>query len=124
MPHDPQLAERMREALRGRADIVEKKMFGGHCWMLDGHMICGVEVGRFMFRVGAEQEAEALAQPGASPMDITGRPMRGFVWVDERRARGASLAAWIERAARHAASLPRRETASAAARGRRPAKRD
>jgi TfoX/Sxy family transcriptional regulator of competence genes len=109
MPHDPALAARMREALRGRAGIVEKKMFGGYCWMQDGHMICGVEVGRFMFRVGAAQESEALALPRASPMDITGRPMKGFVWVAEGHARGASLVAWIERAARHAASLPRRE---------------
>jgi TfoX/Sxy family transcriptional regulator of competence genes len=109
MPHDPKLADRMRTALLGRAGIVEKKMFGGYCWMLDGHMICGVEVGRFMFRVGAAQEAEALAKPGARPMDVTGRPMRGFVWVEERHARGASLVAWIERAALHAASLPSRE---------------
>lgn len=99
----------MREALRGRAGIVEKKMFGGYCWMQDGHMICGVEVGRFLFRVGAEQEADALALPGARPMNITGRPMKGFVWVDERNARGAGLSAWIERAARYVASLPRRD---------------
>lgn len=123
MPHDPQLADRMREALRGRAGVVEKKMFGGYCWMLDGHMICGVEVGRFMFRVGAAQEAQALALPGARPMDITGRPMKGFVWVDERHARGAVLGEWIERAARHAASLPRREPPARRAQAARTAKK-
>lgn len=56
-------------------------MFGGYCWMLRGNMLCGVEVGRYMFRVGRDLEAEALGRPGASPMDITGKPMRGFVWV-------------------------------------------
>lgn len=122
MPHDPKLADRMRDALRDRPGVVEKKMFGGYCWMLGGHMICGVEVGRFMFRVGAEQEAESLALPGAAPMDITGRPMKGFVWVDERHARGASQVGWIERAARNAASLPKRGPATERARGRRQVK--
>ncbi|HEV8581576.1 MAG TPA: TfoX/Sxy family protein [Thermoanaerobaculia bacterium] len=74
MPHDPHLAQRMRRALSLRAGITEKKMFGGYCWMLHGNMLCGVEVGRFMFRVGKDLEGEALARPGASPMDITGRP--------------------------------------------------
>ena len=71
MAYDPHLLEEMRTALARRKGVVEKKMFGGYCWMLNGNMICGVEVGRFMFRVGKEQEAQALAQPGASPMDIT-----------------------------------------------------
>jgi TfoX/Sxy family transcriptional regulator of competence genes len=119
MPYDPKLADRMRKALSGRVGVAEKKMFGGCCWMLDGHMICGVEVGRFMFRVGAEQEPEALLRPGASPMDITGRPMRGFVWVAEHCALGAAMDSWIEMAARHAATLPRRSPPSTTRRGRR-----
>lgn len=106
MPYDPHLADRMRKALRPRAGVVEKKMFGGYCWMLQGNMLCGVEVGRFMFRVGKEQEAEALSRPGARPMDITGKPMRGFVWVDADEAKGVNLEAWIDLAARHVGGLP------------------
>lgn len=106
MPYDPQLADRMRMALRSRADVVEKKMFGGYCWMLRGNMLCGVEVGRFMFRVGAAQEADALSRPGARPMDITGKPMKGFVWVDAAATIGASLDTWIDLAARYVGGLP------------------
>lgn len=95
MPYDPALADRMRAALAGRTDIVEKKMFGGYCWMLNGNMLCGVEVGRYMFRVGKEREALALKRAGASPMDITGRPMPGFLWVDADHAEGAALGDWI-----------------------------
>ena len=94
MPHDPHLADRMRAALKGRAGITEK-MVGGHCWMLRGNMLCGVEVGRFMFRIGKALEADALVRRGASPMDITGRPMRGFVWVCAENADGKALQAWI-----------------------------
>ena len=106
MPHDPELANRMRAALRRRTGITEKKMFGGYCWMLNGNMLCGVEVGRVMFRVGKVLEAEALARPGASPMDITGRPMRGVVWVRAEEANGMVLNAWIDLAVRYVGSMP------------------
>ncbi|MBI3715853.1 MAG: TfoX/Sxy family protein [Betaproteobacteria bacterium] len=106
MPYDEHLAERMRNALSSRDHIVEKKMFGGFCWMLNGNMLCGVEVGRFMFRVGKEREAKALSLPGAAPMDITGRPMRGFVWVRAEHAKGAALRKWIDLASGYVGGLP------------------
>jgi TfoX N-terminal domain len=106
MPYDPQLAQHMRTALKSRTGVVEKKMFGGFCWMLNGNMLCGVEVGRFMFRVGKDLEAQALAMPGARPMDITGRPMRGFVWVSADAAEGEDLEQWITLAARYVGTLP------------------
>ena len=106
MPFDPHLAERIRAALEDRAGVQERKMFGGYCWMLNGNMLCGVEVGRYMFRVGKDLEAEALARRGAKPMDITGKPMRGLVWVDAEAAREAGLPTWIDLAARFVGSLP------------------
>lgn len=95
----------MRATLLARKGIVEKKMFGGYCWMLNGNMLCGVEVGRYMFRVGKELEAEALSRPGARPMDITGRPMRGFVWVSAEAADGADLERWIALTERYVGAL-------------------
>ena len=108
MPHDPHLAERMRLALVKRKGIEERKMFGGFCWMLNGNMLCGVEVGRYMFRVGKDLETKALARPGATPMDITGRPMQGFVWVRAYEADGENLESWIELAAQYVGALPPR----------------
>ena len=105
MPYDPHLAEQMRAALRLRKGIVERKMFGGYCWMLNGNMLCGVEVGRFMFRVGKDLEAEALSRPGARPMDITGKPMPGFVWVNADDAMRDGLERWIDLAARYVGAL-------------------
>ncbi|AVP96341.1 RNA methyltransferase [Ahniella affigens] len=106
MPYTPELAERMRLALSSRSDITEKKMFGGYCWMLNGNMICGVEVGRYMFRVGKDLESLALSRPGATPMDITGKPMRGFIWVDGQHATGAALQQWIALAEQYVGTLP------------------
>ena len=106
MPFDPALAESMRAALKRRRNIVEKRLFGGPCWMLKGNMLCGVEIGRYMFRVGKAQEAEALARPGAHPMDITGKPMAGFVWVDAKHATDENLLSWIALATAYVGSLP------------------
>lgn len=96
----------MRAALQARDGIVERKMFGGRCWMLKGNMLCGVEVGRYMFRVGKDREREALARPGARPMDITGKPMGGFVWVSAEAADGEGLEQWIVLAERYVGALP------------------
>ena len=96
----------MRSAIAGRPGVSERRMFGGICWMLNGNMLCGVETGRFMFRVGPELHAEALSRPGAGPMEFTGRPMKGFVWVDADAAIDAGLAHWIYFASRFVAALP------------------
>jgi hypothetical protein len=74
--------------------------------MSNGNMLCGVEVGRFMFRVGKAFEAQALGRPGASPMDITGRPMAGFVWVQADHAKGKDLERWIALAQQYVGTLP------------------
>lgn len=106
MAYDEHLAQRIRELTSDRAAITEKKMFGGVCFFLNGNMLCGVEVGRYMFRVGKAQEAEALQQPGASPMDLTGRPMGGFVHVTEGACQGSALQDWLALAERFVGSLP------------------
>jgi TfoX/Sxy family transcriptional regulator of competence genes len=106
MPYDAHLLDFMRNALQKRPGISEKKMFGGFCWMLNGNMLCGVEVGRFMFRVGKDLEPEALSRSGASPMDITGRPMRGIIWVDAEAALNTGLEPWIDFASQFVGSLP------------------
>ena len=56
------LAERVRKTLAGRRAITEKKMFGGTCFLLRSHMLCGTGRTGFMFRVGRAQYAKALAR--------------------------------------------------------------
>lgn len=106
MPYDPHLADLMRDALESRKGITEKKMFGGVSWMLNGNMLCGVEVGRFMFRVGKEREADALLRPGAEIVDFNGRRMGGLLWVEAEACLAAGLDDWLSFAAQFAGSLP------------------
>lgn len=96
MPYDEQLAGRLRRALTaGRAGVSEKHMFGGLCFLLQGNMLCGVHRSTLMFRVGKEQHEAALARSGARPMDITGKPMVGFVFVDPRACDDNALSSWV-----------------------------
>ena len=82
-------------------------MFGGLAFLFNGHMCCGVSRDDLMVRVGPEQHADALAEPGARPMDFTGRPLRGYVYVDDSGHQNtARLASWIERSLRFVESLP------------------
>jgi len=107
MAYDEKLAARIRRVLAARADVEEKKMFGGIAFMVNGHMAVGVSGNDLMVRVGAERHDEALARPHARPMDFTGRPMRGFVFVvPEGTASGAALRSWIGLATEVAESQP------------------
>ena len=99
MPYDEGLAEILRADLTDVPGIAEKRMFGGLCFMKDGHMLCGVHKGGGMFRVGKDRHAAALAVRGAGPMQFTGRPMGDLVDVtddamadDARRGRLMALA--------------------------------
>lgn len=103
------LDERLRQLLADRDDVLEKRMFGGRCFMVRGHMLGGSVKGRYMFRVGKEQHAAALERPGASPMDFTGKPLSGFVYVDAASCdQPAQLAEWIDLALHFNRSLPDR----------------
>lgn len=99
------LTLRLRAALKGKRGIAEKRMFGGVCFLLRGNMLCGTGKSDFMFRIGKDQDAEALARPGARPMDITGRKMPGFVWVDAG-CDARTLKRWIALAEKYVAALP------------------
>ena len=109
MQFDERLAQRIRRALNGKRGVAEKRMFGGLCFLLHGNMCCGVERDRLVIRVGPEQYEQALSKPHARPMDFTGRPLRGFVYVSAEGCRTEpSLKAWVSRGLDFAGSLPRR----------------
>ena len=83
MAYDEQLAERIRRSLgRRKVRFEEKRMMGGLCFMVDSKMCVGVEKNRLMARIDPEIYATALRKKGCGPMDLTGRPLRGFVFVN------------------------------------------
>jgi hypothetical protein len=115
--YEQALAARVRAALlrSGTAAVGEIPMFGGLCFTVAGHMCCGVTGSDLMVRVGPDRHAAALARPHARPMDFTGRPLRGYVFVrPEGTRRAAQVAPWIGLALAFVASLaPKRPRRSA-----------
>jgi len=107
---DEVLADRVREILGARAELSERRMFGGIAFMLAGNMCCGVVGENLMVRLGDDGEA-ALAEPHTRPMDFTGKPMKSAIYVDpEGTASDEDLAKWVEASADYAASLPPKGT--------------
>jgi TfoX/Sxy family transcriptional regulator of competence genes len=108
MAYDEALASRIRRCLGFRADIAEKRMFGGLAFLLDGRMFCGVVKGDLMVRVGPDRYQEALGRPHVRAMDFTGRPMKGYLFVGPAGSRSEkAVKAWIERGAEFVATLDR-----------------
>ena len=114
MAYDEELTARVRAVLpRGEA-VTERRMFGGLAFMLGGHMFCGVVTDTLMVRLGPEAAGRALGQPHVRPMDFTGRPMKGMVFVDPAGLRGDALRQWVCAAAGYARGLPPKHPAPAA----------
>lgn len=89
MAYDEFQADRIRKVFREKkVNFIEKKMIGGLCFMIDEKMCIGTHIDKqtghslLMARIGEEAYTEAINKPGCHPMDFTGRPMKGFVFVD------------------------------------------
>jgi TfoX/Sxy family transcriptional regulator of competence genes len=105
--YDEDLAQRVRDLLAARADVTERKMFGGIAFMLAGNMACGVLGEDLIVRLGEEEGRKALNEEGVRPFDFTGRPMKNIVYVSpELTSDDAGLAEWVDAGADYASSLP------------------
>jgi TfoX/Sxy family transcriptional regulator of competence genes len=83
MAYNEKLADRLRELIAlTHKDIEEKRMFGGLCFMVNDKMCVGVEAGRLMVRLDPDKYEEVMKKEGCSPMDFTGKVMKGYVFVD------------------------------------------
>ncbi len=97
MAYDEALAARVRTRLAAQRGVSERRMFGGLCFLLKGHMCAGINGATLMLRVGPERYAEALARPHAREMDFTGRPLKGMIYVDPSGiASAAGLGRWLQ----------------------------
>jgi TfoX/Sxy family transcriptional regulator of competence genes len=107
MAYDEELANRVRAALAPRAGLSERKMFGGIAFMLGGNMAVGVIGEELMVRLDPTDAERALGEAHVRPMDFTGRPMKGMVFVGpEATATEEGLGEWVDAGADFASSLP------------------
>ncbi len=107
MAFDEALADRVRDVLVPRAELSERKMFGGIAFMVGGSMAVGVIGEDLMVRLDPTDAQQALKEPHTRPMDFTSRPMKGMIFVEPPGTEAdEDLAGWVEAGADFAASLP------------------
>lgn len=107
MSYNTHLADRVRALLLPLDGYSERKMFGGICFMLRGHMACGIVHDLLIVRVGPEKYTEALHLPDAQVFDFTGRPMTGWVQIGTTAiTEDNALATWVQRGIDFARTLP------------------
>ena len=107
MSYDEGLAERLREFLCSDQSIREKKMFGGLAFMSRDYMFVGIVGETLMARVGPAHYDVALSHSHVREMDFTGKPMKGYVFVDPPGFEDdAALAAWVHQCLLFVQSLP------------------
>ena len=110
MPYDERLADRTRDAIGPRIGVTEKRMFGGVAFLLDGRMFCGIANDDLMVRVGPENHAASLARPHVRPMDFTGRPMNGYIYVGPKGTKTTdAIRKWVDLSLAFVATLPNKK---------------
>ena len=108
MAYDEKTAARVRKVLAARRGVVEKKLMGGLCFMVNDSMSCSVSGrGGLLVRVDVEAAERLLLEPHVSPVEMRGRVMRGFVRVAPEGYRTeAALKKWVEHGVNAAEARP------------------
>ena len=96
MAYSKELADRIDSILSTRDDVIVKEMMGGLTYMVDNKMCVGIIGEELMCRIDPLIQDMALEKPGCRIMDFTGRPMKGYVMVnDEAMGSKEGLEYWI-----------------------------
>jgi TfoX/Sxy family transcriptional regulator of competence genes len=106
MAYDLKLAERIRSQMDG-ISFIEKKMFGGVGFLLNGNMACGVNKDNLIVRIDPNKQDALLKKPHAKPFDLTGKPMKGWLVIEADGVKtDKQLSAWVKEGIEFASALP------------------
>jgi len=106
MAYNLKLAERIRSQLDS-VPVVEKNMFGGVGFLLNGNMACGVHKDNLIVRVSPEKHDSFLKKAHAKPFDLTGKPMKGWLLVEPDGVKtDKQLGMWVKEGVEFASTLP------------------
>jgi hypothetical protein len=115
MAYDEFLEERITHSLQARTrNFVTKKMMGGLMFMVNDKMLCGIHIDKktnqslLMTRIGEDAYQSEIEKSVCLPMDFTGRPMKGYIFVTpDGFDLDQDLAHWIDLALDFNAQLTR-----------------
>jgi TfoX/Sxy family transcriptional regulator of competence genes len=99
MPYNEKIDARIAKIVSRWKNTDAKKMFGGVCHLLSGNMVCGVYKDYLILRLGEKASSEALKKAHTRPFDITGKPMKGWVMIEEGAFKSEDqLKSWLNQA--------------------------
>ncbi|MBX2853236.1 MAG: TfoX/Sxy family protein [Phycisphaeraceae bacterium] len=109
MHSDPKLVERLEALLDGRG-LEQRTMFGGICFFLNGNMCVGVWHNDLIARIGVDAAEEFVGDEHAKVMDLTGKPMRGWMQIEPPGIESErSINDWIDLAVDFVSTLPKKQ---------------
>jgi TfoX/Sxy family transcriptional regulator of competence genes len=107
MSYSEELAKRIRAKLKHKPGVVEKKMFGGVGFLVNGNMACGVNKQDLVLRLNEADFEAAMKKSNVRIFNMTGRPMKGWILVSPTGYKSdKALLDWIDKGVTFAASLP------------------
>ncbi|AZQ62870.1 RNA methyltransferase [Flammeovirga pectinis] len=88
MAFDEFLGERITRFFTSqKVEFFSKKMMGGLIFMVNNKMSCGIHIDKkygdslLMAKIGEKQYAIEIKKECCLPMDFTGRPMKGYIYI-------------------------------------------
>lgn len=110
MAYDERVAQRIRDLVVGDLDVTEKRMFGGLAFLVNGNMsVAASGQGGLMVRLDPDDAEQLLEQEGVRAFEMRGKPMKGWLRVDEAGfGSDDQLREWVERSVEFARSLPQK----------------
>jgi TfoX/Sxy family transcriptional regulator of competence genes len=108
MAYDEDLADRIRVDMQHLPGVSEKKMFGGHAFLVGGHMaVAASSKGGLMLRCDPTETDALQERPGAGPFEMRGKEMQGWLRVDaDAVSSDESLGRWVAIGVDYALTLP------------------
>jgi TfoX/Sxy family transcriptional regulator of competence genes len=119
MTAEEKLVGDVRAYLASVGQITEVKMFGGDSFLMNGNIVAAVSKRGLLVRVGKDRQRDALARAGARPMEMRGRVMEGYVYVDPATLDASALKTWLDDAFAFVKTLPPKPASKPARKGKR-----
>ena len=106
MVYDKKLADRIKKILQKCKGVAEKEMFGGKSFLINGKMCCGVIKNDLVIRVNPKDYEKLLNRQNVRPMDFTGKPIKGFIYVNSKGCKSSvALSNWVKLGVDYVTSL-------------------
>jgi hypothetical protein len=108
MTYDGELANRVRQVVKGERGLCEKRRFGGLAFLIDDKMaVSASSHGGLLLRIDPTQVESLVSEPHIRRFEMRGREMDGWLAVDaEVLETDEELRRWVSHGVTYARSLP------------------